>query len=100
MQQKIIEISCDSGLKNEFNKDLLSDFWLKRRAEYGLISNRALKVFYPFQYIISLWNWIYAMLAIKYKSKFELEPYLRLKLTLIKPDIEELYKSKQAQWSH
>ena len=36
------------GLKNEINKDMLCDFWLKRRAEYGLISDRALHFLIPF----------------------------------------------------
>jgi len=42
------------------------------------------------------------MLAIKkkYRSKFELKPDLHLKLTLIKPEIKELCKYKQAQCSH
>jgi len=30
----------------------------------------------------------------------KLEPDLRLKFTLMKPHIEELCKSKQAQWLH
>jgi len=64
MHEKTIELSCDVGLKSEFNKDLLSDFWLKRYSEYGLISD-SFAVCDPFQYVISLWNWISAMLAIK-----------------------------------
>ena len=47
-RDQFIELSCDGGLKSEFNKDFLSDFWLKRRAEYGLISDRALKCLIPF----------------------------------------------------
>ena len=47
-RDQIIELSCDGGLKSEFKNDLLSDFWLKRRAEYGLISDRALKFLIPF----------------------------------------------------
>ena len=78
------------------------DFWFKRREEYGLISDRALKFLIPFS-TSYLWDTGFsAMLAIKnkYRSKLELEPDLRLKLTLIKPDIVELCKSKQAQCSH
>ncbi|ESN96744.1 hypothetical protein HELRODRAFT_147749, partial [Helobdella robusta] len=90
------ELSCDGGLKNEFNKDLLSDFWLKKREEYGLISDRALKFSIPFSTSYLFETGFFAMLAIKnkYRSKLELEPDLRLKLTLIKPDIAELCKSK------
>ena len=101
-RDQFIELSCDGGLKSEFNKDFLSDFWLKRRAEYGLISDRALKCLIPFSTSYLCETGFSAMIAIKYKdrSKLELEPDLRLKLTLIKPDIADLCKSKQAQCSH
>ena|SRR6218665_1833736 len=87
---------------SEFNKDLFSGFWLKRRAEHGLIFGRVLIFFIPFS-MSDLWETGFsAMLAIKnkYRSKFELKPGLRLKFTLIKIDIEELCKHKQAQCSH
>ena len=101
-RDQFIELSCDGGLKSEFNKDFLSDFWLKRRAEYGLISDRASKCLISFSTSYLCETGFYAMLAIKnkYRSKLELEPDLRLKLTLIKPDIADLCKSKQAQCSH
>jgi len=42
-RDQLIDLSCDGGLKSEFNKDLLIDFWLKIKAECGLISDRVLK---------------------------------------------------------
>jgi zinc finger BED domain-containing protein 5/7/8/9 len=39
-RDQFIELSCDGGLKSKFNKDFLSDFWLKIRSEYGFISDR------------------------------------------------------------
>ena len=82
-RDQFIELSCDGGLKSEFSKDLLSDFWLKRRAEYGLISDRALKFLIPFSTSYLCETGFSAMLGIKnkYRSKLELEPDLRLKLT-------------------
>jgi hypothetical protein len=41
-RDQFVELSCDGGLKNEFKKDILCDFWLKQRAEYELISDKAL----------------------------------------------------------
>ena len=83
------DLSCDGGLKNEFKKDILCDFWLKQRAEYGLISDRALKLLIPFSTSYLCEAGFSAMLAIKnkHRTKLELEPDLRLKLTNIKPDI-------------
>lgn len=101
-RDQFIELSCDGGLKSEFNKDLLSDFWLKRRGEYGLISDRALKFLIPFSTSYLCETGFSAMLGIKnkYRSKLELEPDLRLKLTNVKPDIAKLCNSKQAHSSH
>jgi zinc finger BED domain-containing protein 5/7/8/9 len=101
-RDQYIEISCDGEFKREFNKDFLSDFWLKGRAEYGLISDRALKVLIPFSTSYLCETGFSAMFAIKYKhrSKIELEPDLRQKFTLIKPHIAELCYSKLAQCSH
>lgn len=47
-RDQLIEISCDGSLKNEFKKDSLCNFWLKRRAEYEIISDKALKFLMPF----------------------------------------------------
>ena len=101
-RDQFVELSCDCGLKIEFKKDTFCDFWLKRRAEYGLISDRALKFLIPFSTSYLCETGFSAMLAVKnkYRSKLELEPDLRLKLTNIKPDILNLCLSKQAQSSH
>jgi len=80
----------------------LSVFWLKRSAGYGLIFGKASNFFIPFNTSDLCETGFSAMLAIKnkYRSKFELKPVLRLQLTLIKPDIEELCKYKEAQCLH
>ena len=59
---QFIKLSRYGGLKCEFNKDLLSDFRIKGRAEYELISKRAFNFFIPFSmsYLCQT-----AMLAIK-----------------------------------
>ena len=102
-RDQFVELSCDGGLKNEFKKDMLCDFWLKRRAEYALISNKALHFSIPFSKKSYLWETGFSsMLAIKnkYRSKLELEQDSRLKLTNIKPDIANMRLSKQPKISH
>ena len=76
---------------------MLCDFWLKRRTEYALISNNRLHFLIPFSTSYLCEICFSAMLAIKnkYRSKLELEPDLRLKFTNIKPDIANMYLSKQ-----
>ena len=85
-RDQFVELSCYGGLKNEFKKDMLCDFWLKRRAEYGLISDRALTFLIPLSASFLCETDFSAMLAIKnkYRTKLELEPELRLKLTNIR----------------
>ena len=78
---------------------MLCDFWLKRRAEYALISNKALHFLIPFSTSYLCETGFSATLKNKYRSKLELEPDLRLKLTNIKPDIASMCLSKQAQIS-
>ena len=63
-RDQFVELSCYGGLKNEFKKDMC-DFWLKRRAEYGLISDRALKFLIPFSTSYLCETGFSAMLAIK-----------------------------------
>src|ERR1043165_5157462 len=84
---------------------MLCDFLLKRRAEYGLISDPALKFLIPFStsYLCETGFsaiFIYACDQKQIRTKLELEPDLRLKLTNIKPDIVNLCLSKQAHCSH
>ena len=101
-RDQFVELSCDGGLKNEFKKDILCDFWLKQRAEYELISDKALQFLIPFSTSYLCETGFSAMLAIKnkYRTKLELEPDLRLKLTNIKPDMVKMCLSKQAQILH
>ena len=55
-RDQFVELSCDGGLKNEFKKDILCDFWLKQRAEYELISDKAIQFLIPFStsYLVKL----------------------------------------------
>ena len=47
-RDQCVELLCYGGLKNDFKKGMLCNFLLKRRAEYGLISGRALQFLIPF----------------------------------------------------
>src|SRR3984885_15986626 len=89
-RDQFVELSCDVGLQNEFKKDILCDFWLKQRVEYGLISDGALKLLIPFSTSYLCEAGFSALLAIKnkHRTKLELEQDLRLKLTKlnVKPD--------------
>ena len=101
-RDQLIELSCDGGIKNEFKQENLSNFWLRRQEEYPLISDKAIKFLLPFSTSYLCETGFSAMLSIKnkYRTKLELEPDLRLKLTKLIPNILKLCSLKQAQPSH
>ena len=94
-RDQFVELSCDGRLKNEFKKDMC-DFWLKQRAEYGLISDRALKfLFLSARHIcVKQVFQLYDCDQKQIRTKLELEPDLHLKLTNSEPDIVNLCLSK------
>jgi hypothetical protein len=102
-REQLIELSCDSGLKDEFKTESLPDFWLKRRDEYVQLSDEALKMLMPFSTTYLCEAAFSSMVTIKNKYRTRLnmlEPDLRLKLTKIVPDIARLCSDKQAHSSH
>ena len=96
------DLSCDSRLKNKFETSTLSSFWLHCQSDFPKISTRATKFLLPFCTSYLCECGFSAMLAIKskYRSRLELEPNLRLNLTKIHINIDELVAQKQVHPSH
>ena len=86
------DLSCDGILKNKFETSNLSSFWLHCQSDFPKISTRATKFLLPFCTSYLCECGFSAMLAIKskYRSRLELEPNLRLNLTKIYINIDEL----------
>jgi zinc finger BED domain-containing protein 5/7/8/9 len=101
-RDQLAEISCNGDLKLEFKQQNLSDFWFQRRSEYEAISDKALKFLMPFVSSYLCEVGFSAMLSIKnkYRTRLNLEPSLRLKLTKIEPNITYLIGNKQHHPSH
>ncbi|RVE41065.1 hypothetical protein evm_014284 [Chilo suppressalis] len=47
-EEQVIELSCDSSLKLQYDKDKLLEFWISVSHEYRTISTAALRVLLPF----------------------------------------------------
>ena len=96
------DLSCDGRLKNKFETSTLSSFWLHCQSDFPKISTRAKKFLLPFCTSYLCECGFSALLAIKSKcrSRLELEPNLRLNLTKIYINIDELVAQKQAHPSH
>ena len=92
------DLSCDGRLKKKFETSTLSSFWLHCQSGFPKISTRATKFLLPFCTCYLCECGFSAMLATKskYRSRLELEPNLRLNLTKIHINIDELVAQKQA----
>ena len=101
-KDSLSNLSCDGRLKNIFETSTLSSFWLHCQSDFPKISTRTTKFLLPFCTSYSCECGFSAMLAIKstYRSRLELKPNLRLNLTKIHIDIDELVAQKQAHPSH
>jgi len=78
------------------------DFWISVRKEYQELSNIAVKVLIGFSttYLCERGFSSLTYLKSKYRNKLNVEDDLRLYLTKLEPNIEELCKKKQAHPSH
>jgi hypothetical protein len=101
-KDELIELSCDGSLQQMFKKMDLTEFWLARRKEYQLISDKAVKFLLIFSTTYLCECGFSSMIYIKnkYRYRLSIEPDLRLKLTKIESDIRKLCLAKQAHPSH
>ncbi|XP_074033902.1 zinc finger BED domain-containing protein 5-like [Leptinotarsa decemlineata] len=102
-ENQLIEISCDSALKRNFNESSLSSFWVNVKTDYEKISDEALKHSLLFS-TIYLCEKAFSTLVYtknKYKNRLQVESDLRLHLSSnINPNIPDLVVKKQHQLSH
>ncbi|RXM30878.1 Zinc finger BED domain-containing protein 5 [Acipenser ruthenus] len=47
-QDSLVELSCDSALKQDFSRQYLTDFWLKVASEYPALYNNTVPFLMPF----------------------------------------------------
>nr|CAH7732526.1 unnamed protein product [Callosobruchus chinensis] len=70
-EELLIELSCDSSLKLQYDKDKLLEFWISVSHEYRTISTAALRVLLPFatSYLCETGFSAVAVIKNKYRSK-------------------------------
>jgi hypothetical protein len=100
--EQLIEISCDSFLKQKFTSTLLPTFWSELIPEYPEIATRAIKKLLPFPttYLCESAFSCYFSTKTKYRNKLNAEADMRLQLSSIQPDFKKIVSTKQAQKSH
>uniref|UniRef100_K7F206 Uncharacterized protein n=1 Tax=Pelodiscus sinensis TaxID=13735 RepID=K7F206_PELSI len=79
----LIELSCDSALKENFDKLSLIDFWLSCRNEYSHSSEKAVKFLMPFVTTYKCETSFSSLVFFKnkYRNRLNVEPDLRIKLS-------------------
>lgn len=102
--EELIELSEDSAVKFNFDPRKLLQFWLSMQNTHLTLHTEALKVLLPFTTSYLCEVGFSTMIAIKskYRNKLQLLNSLRLKITNIKVDVEDVIAKnrKQAHSSH
>ncbi|XP_062417978.1 zinc finger BED domain-containing protein 5-like [Pungitius pungitius] len=102
-QEQLIELSSDGALQLQFKRKPLVDFWAESMTSYTALAKQALRVLMPFATTYLCEAGFSAMAAVKTKHRQRLdavEKELRLKLSSIAPNFEELCAKMQAHPSH
>ena len=105
LENELIELSEDSGLKLRFQEVDLPSFWIQASKEYFSLSKRAIRFLLPFTTTYLCESGFSAVTYTKSKERNclnteTLDAILRVSLSPIKPRFNLIISSKQAQVSH
>jgi hypothetical protein len=98
----LADLSSDVTLKNLKNNSSLDKFWLEVHSEYEVLNEKALRVLLPFPSTYLCEGGFSAVIAskTKYRNKLNVMPTLKLSLTNLTLDIDNICSHIQAQPSH
>lgn len=99
----LADIASDRALKQCFIEKSLQNFWVHVQAEYPALSERALKHLLPFPTTYNCEFGFSNLVEMKSKkrNRLNVEADLRLKMSTIEPDVDNLVKKlKQYHHSH
>lgn len=102
LEDKLLELSCDGGLRARFSKMQLSEFWLACRGEYPQLSEMAVKMLLPFHstYLCESGFSTLAATKTKYRNRLASENTMRVSLSSFPPRFDRLVSRRQAHPSH
>lgn len=101
-KEELIEISCEKNLKSLYGQKALITFWIAVEKEYPVLSSMAVQYLLPFTttYLCEKGFSSLTVLKTKFRNRLDVEDDLRLYLSKLTPDIQEICKGKQAHPSH
>ncbi|XP_008185177.1 zinc finger BED domain-containing protein 5-like [Acyrthosiphon pisum] len=100
--ESLIELSCDTALKDIYKERPLIDIWLSCHQEYPVVAEQAITFLMPFvtTYKCEAGFSTLVFLKNKYRNQLEVEPDLGIKLTSFPANLEFLVKNKPLHTSH
>lgn len=101
-KEKLIELSCDTSLKQKFHNETLVQFWLNRNEAYNTLTSKVIQVLLPFvtSYLCETGFSALAAMKSKYRARLVVEKELRVALSSMTPRFDKLCDNKQAHPSH
>lgn len=102
-KNELLDLSSDSTMKAKFLDSSIPSFWIYARSQYPTIVNRAIKILLPFSTSYLCESAFSTMKIVKSKQRnrlLHLEDDLRVGLSTIRPRIDKLCGTHQAQVSH
>ncbi|KAF2901803.1 hypothetical protein ILUMI_04386 [Ignelater luminosus] len=94
--EDLIELICDSDLKQKFKDQPLNDFWANLSEEYSGLSKQAIIVLLPFTttYLCEAGFSYYAATKTKSRNRLDATPDIRIQLSNVVPDIKKICSSR------
>jgi hypothetical protein len=102
-EEELILLSSNRDLNLKHSKESLNTFWIKITSEYPLLSRKALNILLQFSTSYLCEFGFSALAKIKTKKRSRLlnvEDDMRVALSFLRPNIDEIIKEHQAQISH
>ena len=102
MEDKLLELAADEGLKRSFETSTLASFWIQVKTEYPKLSEIALKTLLPFPttYLCETGFSTMSVIKTKYRNCLDIHSPMRVALSSIEPRLNKLTNKKQAHPSH
>ncbi|XP_022182070.1 protein FAM200A-like [Myzus persicae] len=102
ISEELIDLSSDENLRIRFQQNACDTFWISIKSEYPELSKQAISILLPFAstYLCETAFSTLTIIKNKYRSRLNVEADLRVAVSNIKPNIESIMSTMQAQVSH
>ncbi|XP_060861886.1 protein FAM200A-like [Metopolophium dirhodum] len=100
--EELIDLSSDENLRIRFQENACGTFWISIKSEYPELSKQAISILLPFAstYLCETAFSTPTIIKNKYRSRLNVEADLRVAVSNIKPNLESIMSTMQAQVSH